>query len=269
MKKFIDIHNHIIYNFDDGPESFEVTKKMLKLAERQNIRHIFATSHFDEYTSPGKLADYYDKFNIIKTFIQEEGLDVVIHPGAEVYYHDYMVDTIVQYKNYFLGESRPFVLFEFPMFQPSVNLEIIFKLRLSGVRPIVAHPERYISVMENTSLIDEFIKLGALIQINAGSILGNFGNKIKKIAQDLIEVGKVHFIASDAHGYEGRKFALLDAYEYLSKHVNSEHIDKLFFDNPQHILSGKDLKPLVRNEDMPENSGIVAKLFKKISLKRK
>ena len=43
--KMIDIHNHILFNVDDGPKNLENMLMMLKQAKEQNINGIVATPH--------------------------------------------------------------------------------------------------------------------------------------------------------------------------------------------------------------------------------
>lgn len=267
MKKFIDIHNHIIFDFDDGPSSFDETRKMLDIALEQNIGTIFATSHFDEYTPDEKLDDYYEKLSIIQDYIAKEKLPLNIYPGAEIYFHSNLVESVRKYKNYILNEDSGYVLFEFPMFQTFSNLDIIFHMKINKIIPIVAHPERYATTFKNWKIVAEFIKIGALIQINAGSILGHYGSPVKKIVKQLLQKKYVHIVASDAHNTNSRTFILKDAYHECLEFLPEEYVKKIFFTIPEQIIKGIPFEPS-SPLDINDEKNLFSMFLKKIHLKK-
>ena len=84
------------------------------------------------------------------------------------------------------------------------------------------------------------MKKGALTQVTAGSILGDFGKKIKRFTKQLIDANLVHFIASDAHVSGGGKrvFKLRSAYNDIEKEYGKEVLD-YFQENAELVASGK------------------------------
>jgi protein-tyrosine phosphatase len=67
------------------------------------------------------------------------------------------------------------------------------------VIPIVAHPERYQNIIDNFSLLAEWKRNGAFLQLNAGSIAGAYGSRAEKVAWRCLEVGAVDYLSSDFH----------------------------------------------------------------------
>lgn len=49
-------------------------------------------------------------------------------------------------------------------------IDVLYKIQLKGIVPVIAHPERYHIFIKKPSLINEFIKEGFLFQLNIGSI---------------------------------------------------------------------------------------------------
>jgi protein-tyrosine phosphatase len=265
MEKFVDLHNHIIYDFDDGPESLELSLEMLKAAADQNIGVIYATSHFDEYTPEAKLTEYYQKLDVLKEQVQKLNLDLELRAGAEIYYHSYMVDSIKKYKNYILGETSGFVLFEFPMFQNFSNIDLIFQLRIHKLKPIIAHPERYVAVLSNWKILVDFVKMGGIIQVNAGSVLGHYGSPVQKIALKLLENQLVHLIASDAHNTTSRPFLMEKVYRFCQEHLDADYCHRLFYQIPSRIVHGEAFEPMVpvtKEKDNPIKK-IIRNMFHK------
>ncbi len=71
--------------------------------------------------------------------------------------------------------------------------------------------------------------MGALVQINASSIIGDYGRKVKKFVLNLIKNNLVDFVASDLHSFRQNK--LFAAYQIVTKLFSKEVADKLFSNN--------------------------------------
>jgi protein-tyrosine phosphatase len=79
--------------------------------------------------------------------------------------------------------------------------------------------------------------MGALIQINADSVIGITGFAQKHCCKKLLKNQWVDIVASDAHGAKQRTSNLLRGYEYIEKKYNTEYADLLFYKNPLKILT--------------------------------
>ncbi|MEJ2537944.1 MAG: hypothetical protein P8048_13005 [Calditrichia bacterium] len=89
----IDIHSHLIPEFDDGPKSFDESLKMLQIAEEQGITDVFATSHFQEIIPPQMEEDYLVKLEELQNRAAAMDLTVNIHSGGELFYHEQLEET--------------------------------------------------------------------------------------------------------------------------------------------------------------------------------
>ncbi len=237
MINMIDIHNHLIPDFDDGPKSLEESLEMLRQAEEQGITDVFATSHFNEYIPPEMEEEYFAKLRQLREEALARGIKVNIYSGAEIFYHHFVNKTVSSKKVATLGGLGQYVLIEFPMFQmPSGAEEVLFHLSVDNYIPIVAHPERYNALISQPEKPLEYIQYGGLLQVNAGSVLGHFGKEVQKIALSLLEQRLVHFIASDAHFSEGRTFILLETYEFLKDKLPQQYLEEIFYKNPKCII---------------------------------
>ena len=146
------------------------------------------------------------------------------------YYEEGAIGTI--------NDSR-YMLIELPMREFDVNnvIDNLYELTLKGIVPIIAHPERYIPFIKKPSLINDFIKEGYLFQLNAGSIVGDFGKEVKKLALNYLGNGVYYICGSDAHS-DGRR----------NTHISKECLEILgnykgeFIKNGQLILEDKEVK---------------------------
>lgn len=263
----IDIHNHIIYQFDDGPKSIDEAVDMLKMAADQGITDVFATSHFSEVIPPPLEEDYFWKLDVLRNEVRDKEISVRLHSGSEMFFHHYMQETIKQTRVSTLGGLENYVLMEFPLFLMPAGVEdTLYRLTMEGYIPIIAHPERYSSLYNNPQKILNFIKYGGLLQVNAGSVLGDFGRTAKKIAMWLLENHLVHFLGSDAHSPSGgRTFKLLQAAHELEAYLDKDYILSLVEGNPRCILDNVKLEKMEFNEETaPRNEGLLTRVRKRI-----
>jgi len=235
---WVDIHNHLIYKFDDGPQSLEESLDMLRMAVDQGITDVFATSHFNEIIPAEIEKDYFEKLSRLREEAMMKGIDIYIYSGGELFFHQYLEKTIKSSQVGTLANLGQYVLFELPLFlMPTGVKDVLFNLAMEEYIPIVAHPERYQSVLEKPQSAVEFVRYGALLQVNAGSVLGEFGKHVQSIAMWLLENKLVHFIGSDAHTTEGRSFKLAKVADYLKEHLDQNYITELLDKNPRKIIN--------------------------------
>ena len=111
----------------------------------------------------------------------------------------------------------------------------------AGLTPIVTHPERNALLHTRLDQLQSWVENGALVQVTAGSLLGNFGRAAKNVAHDLMNRNLVHFIASDAHDTRHRTTNLRDAYEYVARTWNPGLAKLLLVTAPQAAIEGEEI----------------------------
>lgn len=235
----IDIHCHILPSVDDGSDSIETSLEMLKIASEDGVKTIFATPHFSygEFEVPYK--EVIKLTENLNNKSSEKGIDVKVIPGQEIFLDN---NTLRLYKEEVIGcfLNTNYMLIELPMDHiPKHSLDTIYELKIRGVKPILAHPERYIYVIENPEKLNDFIEEGCLFQINSGSINGIFGKKVKKTAEYLVKNGVCHFVASDAHGIGTRLPTISNSINSLL--AINKNINKLIQDNTNFVIENKDI----------------------------
>ena len=139
----IDTHCHIIPGIDDGAGDIETSLEMLKIAEEDGIKTIIATPHYYRNKYECNIEDARNHLDKLKELSQSEGISVEIIQGQEVFLDKYTVDL---YKNGTIGtiNNSKYILVEtsFAGSKPKDVLENIYEIRLLGLTPILAHPER-------------------------------------------------------------------------------------------------------------------------------
>lgn len=195
----VDIHSHIIPGIDDGSNSLETTLKMMAIAEESGVTKMVATSHYFRGKFENSINDISKKVKELNEVFKEKSINIEVIPGQEVFIDNH---TLEAYKNGVIGciQNTNYMLVEFDIgILPENACDILYELQVSGVKPIIAHPERYSYVQEDIYKINDLIDEDIYFQVNAGSVTGIFGKTVQKTALKLIENNVVSFIASDAH----------------------------------------------------------------------
>ncbi|MDO4813858.1 MAG: tyrosine protein phosphatase [Gemella sp.] len=237
----IDIHSHIIFGVDDGPRTLEDSLKLVEEAYSQGIRSIIATSHRRRgmFNTPEEKIK--ENFLILKEKLKSIYSDLDIYYGGELYYTSSILEKLENKTTPTLA-STEYVLLEF---SSNVMYKEIFSavdsIILLGLKPILAHIERYNCLENNKEQVKELIHKGALMQVNSSSVLKIklFGDKhkvYKKRAKYFIDNDLISFVATDMHNLEDRKPHLKEAYEFITSKYGKDLADKLCRKNAEKIL---------------------------------
>ena len=232
----IDIHCHILPKVDDGPDSVEESLKILKDMRRQGIKHVIVTPHYrPEMFEPSMKRVIYS-YRHLRDIAYDMGVSMSL--GCEYYRNEQIIDHMDNRKRPSMAGSR-YVLIEFSMNDlfPTVR-NYVYELVTHGCQPIVAHVERYFCC-QKMEKIQELKDMGALIQVNAGSVLGEEGWKLKKFCLELMKKDLIDFIASDTHNTSDRKLNLKKCASYVTKKMGKQYAERIFFNNPLNILKNR------------------------------
>ncbi|AAK80985.1 protein-tyrosine phosphatase [Clostridium acetobutylicum] len=195
----VDIHSHIIPGIDDGSNSLETTLNMMSIAKEAGVTKMVATSHYYRGKFENSISVIEKKANELNYTLKEKGVDIDVIPGQEVFIDNY---TLKDYKEGIIGtiNNTDYMLVEFDMMSLGENaIDTLYELQIKGIKPIIAHPERYTYIQKDIYKINELMDENIYFQVNAGSIEGLFGKTVQKTALKLVEEGVISFIASDAH----------------------------------------------------------------------
>ena len=237
----IDLHTHILPDWDDGAADWEEASRMLNAARADGIRGIALTPHIH------RLSKYGEDWEILAErkieFFRRHGTDEIgVYFGAEVHIHPEIVRTIKD-NGLALNGSR-YIFIEFPAEHVLSNArDLIFAMTLEGLIPIISHPERNIVFMERPDRLYELISMGALSQLTAQSLTGAFGSKTRKTAELFLKQNLAHVIASDAHDAKRRLPRLSEGFEKAVKIIGRDKAWAMVTAVPEAIL---------RNEEIPD-----------------
>ncbi len=222
----IDIHSHILPNVDDGSDGMETSLAMLREAAGLGVSDIFLTPHymrFRNYLSPSSINR--EIFSRVLEEVKREKLPIKLHLGNEIYYSVDMLDAIRKGVVLPLGDSDK-ILIEFSLLEEEDDIgEAIANVISLGYVPVIAHLERY-PYVSKTKDYEIMKRMGALIQVNARSIVRHSDFAAHNKAMKLLKAGLVDFVASDQHrpGHNHMK----EAYIFVSRKYGKQIAEKLF-----------------------------------------
>lgn len=206
----VDIHSHLIPGVDDGVQTFEESIGLLRGFESIGYKKIITSPHIMNDFYNNKESDLKKIHLSLKDKIQEHQIDIELELAAEYYLDDHLVERISKKDEPFLTFGNNYLLFETSfMNEPLYLKEFIFKAKSMGINPVLAHPERYLYLQNNSKLLEDLINREVLFQVNINSLSGYYSKPIKVFAQKLIDAKAVHFIGSDCHNH--KHFEVLQA----------------------------------------------------------
>jgi len=255
----IDIHTHILHNCDDGSDSLELSIEQITNMISKGVTDIVLTPHYmNSYVQT-------DAKVINKQFKEiskaTANMKINLHKGGEIFLNPGIEDKID--KELCIGDTS-YILVETNMgeFTPDIY-EILFKLVRKGLRPILAHPERYNYIINDPNMAEDFLHRNVYLQVNAGSVLGFYGSKIAKTAWYLIDNGFAHFVASDNH-CKIDEYILPAAIEAIRNNIDDYTAELLTEINPQKMLNNEKIKYFYLEKQPIEKKGFFEKILKKL-----
>ncbi|MHB8834331.1 MAG: tyrosine-protein phosphatase [Candidatus Methylomirabilia bacterium] len=233
----IDLHTHILPGLDHGPGDWDEALEMCRIAVADGITAIAATPHVSEVfpNSPQRIeaaaAD-------LRRRLADNGIPLTVHVGG-----DYHIRPDLAPPNVLtLGGNGRYFLLEFPYQILPPRADAFIKTLLDrGLLPIVTHPERTTSLQRDWRRLEPLVKAGALVQVTAGSLLGEFGPAATAAASRFLKKGWVHLLASDAHWVHERSLRLAEGCAAAARIVGESAARVLVDQNPGAILEGRDL----------------------------
>lgn len=204
MVTIIDFHSHILPGVDDGPETLGESLNILRESLLQGIDAVVSTSHF--YADEEYPEEFLKRRNWAASKLEEAMLfSTEVYPkvilGAEVLYFPGISDAdgieLLRIEN-----SRC-ILIEPPMVPWSEDMldEIQYMGENLKLQPIIAHVDRYMTMLKDDTLIDRVLQRKLVVQVNGTYFLNP---KTQKAAFANLKAGKIQLIGSDCHNLDSR-----------------------------------------------------------------
>ena len=237
----IDLHSHVLPGLDDGAADESAAVAMCRMAAQDGISVLVATPHLYGgigTAHPGVISAAAER---LRRRLAEEGIGLDLRFAAEMPLMENAVDLYRSGAWPAYDAGRRYVLLEMPPIRNGLGIlrDTVFRLRLEGATPILAHPER-LDLLDDPATVEGLRIQGALIQITAACMFAP-ESRAHGRAVEWIRRGWVHAVASDAHDVEFRPPRLSAARRWLADRFGSPLADDLTCGNPRKILCGEPL----------------------------
>lgn len=242
MRGFIDLHSHWVAGVDDGARTVEDGRAMLTALKAAGFDHVVGTPHMRpgmfENTAVALRAAYERTVSTTGAGAVSEG-DL---PGVSLASEHFFDDVV--YSRLLGGEALPYeggkaVLVELGYRAFPARLQHrLHDLTRRGLRPVLAHPERYEPVWEDVEVLDPLIDVGAVMLLDVAALVGKYGRAARKAAEALLDAGYYQAACSDAHKARDVDDVVKGIRE-LQKRVGEEEASFLLSEGPRQILHGR------------------------------
>jgi protein-tyrosine phosphatase len=237
----IDLHSHILPGLDDGAPDADAAEAMARAALAAGTETIAATPHIRE-DHPFALEEIGTRTRALQERLDVSGIGLRVVPAGEVALTRCAELGDAELASLALGDG-PYLLVESPYSYATDLLETqVFDLQRRGFRPLLAHPERSPSFMEDRERLRTLVSRGVVCSVTAASLTGRFGRTVQGAAAAMVRDGLVHDIASDAHDARRRPPDLGAAVEAVAA-LLGRGADASWFvvGAPELILAGADV----------------------------
>ena len=224
----IDLHCHLLPSIDDGSCSWEESMDMVRMASEDGIKGAVTTPHWIQGTSwQPESETVREMVGEMNERLKDAGIDFNVYPGMEVGITADLVRLLAAGRILTLAEGD-YLLIEIPFHSLPLGMgEIISELQSIGKCAVLAHPERNRELQHKPKKIMEYVKSGALIQVTAGSLSGEFGSGARKCAIEFAKLGALDFVSSDAHSVRYRKPLVSEGLKALERAVGAEKVSSV------------------------------------------
>lgn len=247
LDDIVDIHNHLLPGVDDGARSIDESLRHLRALRNAGVTRLAVSPHLFGWLTeePNGLTARLDRLEEVFAQVEEEFAGRTDIP--KLYFNQEILCQTAAMAHAVFREPRAglrgtrYALVEFG-FDLTIDVtEIVRAVLASGRRMIISHPERFrrgghpVDVSELLS----WKAAGALLQVNGGSLLGDYGRNVSRTAWALLHGGHADLIATDHHA-DQREVSPAEVASIIAEYGGAEQARVLMCENPGRILDDGD-----------------------------
>jgi protein-tyrosine phosphatase len=237
MSGLVDLHLHYVPAVDDGVRTLDESRRMLEGLAALGYERCVATPHIRSGMFENRKPALEQSFSGLRaelagtSSIPELGL-ASEHFFDDVFWDLFQRDQVLPYP------GRHAILVELhPDRWPHGLTRRFFDMQVRGLRPVIAHPERYTPLASSTEPLDALLDAGAMTQLDLMSLVGRYGDRPRRVAERMLEEGAYDIACSDAHRPEDVEL-VGRSIERLRELVGDADAESLLATNPAGVLDG-------------------------------
>ena len=238
----VDIHCHCVPGVDDGPGTMAEAVALCQALVDDGITTVIATPHqLGTYAGRNPAGQIREAVDALRRALWGANVPLDVRAGADVRVDPKLLPLLKDDQVLTLADGHRYVLLERPH-EVLINLQpLINALVREGICPIVSHPERHHVLGRQPIHLLQWLECGALLQVTAGSLLGDFGDRAAQSAWDWLGSGLVSFVATDAHGVAIRPPRMAAAADAIVERLGHAVARRVCIENPNRVLRGEEI----------------------------
>jgi protein-tyrosine phosphatase len=219
-----DLHSHLVPGVDDGTATVAESLEALAGLYREGVRTVVTTPHLllprlDDAGIDRELDLHRRSFEELASLVSGRDDLPSVALGQEIWAPDAAaIRRVVRRPD--VGLSGRFLLVEFGFELQGNHNDVVRAVLDAGRQIVIAHPERYFYLPghEPLEVMRTWQELGALLQVNVGSLTGHYNRSTpgsEALAWRMIELGLVDLLSTDHHGPRRKGVSPHEAYQTL------------------------------------------------------
>ena len=208
----VDVHAHILPHLDDGASNVDQSITIIRGLQALGYKKVIATPHVMSGFYDNSYEDILQSLNLLRSILKRNNINVEIEASAEYYLEDNLFRSIERGEILSFGNQKKYLLFEASFIaKPAYLVESALRIQQAGYTPVLAHPERYIT-LNNIDVLTRLLFNGVLFQVNIGSLTGYYSKQAQEIAEIMVKKNMVAFFGTNCHN-ESQLKGIKAAYE--------------------------------------------------------
>jgi protein-tyrosine phosphatase len=238
MDGFVDLHCHYIPAIDDGVRTHEEGVQLCQALKRLGYDAVAATPHIRSGMFENRKPDLVRRFEEFAAQSHDAPDMPELLLGAEHFCDD------VFWQLFETNQALPYAggkaaLIEFPPEHLPLGIDTrVFRMLVRGVRPVIAHPERYPALFSSSAQLARLIELGAVALLDLMSLTGKYGRKPRRTAERMLEEELYYAACSDSHRPADVEI-VAEAIERLRELRGGAYAERMLGQHPRNILAGE------------------------------
>ncbi len=237
MNGFVDLHCHYIPAVDDGVRTLEEGVQLCQALKQLGYDAVTATPHIRSGMFENRKPDLVQRFERFVAESRDSAGMPELLLGAE-HFCDDVFWQLFERNEMLAYPGGKAALIEFPPEQLPLGIDTrVFRMQVRGVRPVIAHPERYPALFASSAPLARLVELGAVALLDVMSLTGKYGRTPRRTAERMLEEDLYYAACSDSHRPADVDI-VAQAIERLRELRGGAYAERMLGIHPRNILEG-------------------------------
>ncbi|MCB9667768.1 MAG: protein tyrosine phosphatase [Myxococcales bacterium] len=237
MTGYIDLHCHVVPGVDDGVRTSEEGFALCGALAGMGYSRLVATPHIRTAMFENRRSSLVAPFGAFRRDFYAQDAMPTLGLAAEHYFDDQFWTLFEAEETILYPGGRAILLELNPNVAPMGFEARCFELLVRGIRPVMAHPERYQFLFDDDTWVREVQARGVLLQLDLMSLAGTYGKRPKHLAERWLGADLYSIACTDCHRLE-QIDDVAKGIKELFRRLGAAKAAQLLKDGPQKVLDG-------------------------------